>query len=272
LFDLRRYPFENGDYPPSQSPSSFNLKKVQKTIASAASGNWQRWRRSGRPTCGGWSVLILVDNSLIQHRLALMSAASQQRPGQRAAEAISRLWWLMLLRGVLLALLGLYAVLQPAVTLAALTQLLGAFALVDGVLAAIAGAMGWTDSRWKTWFRAAVGIVIGLFVLSHPVLVGAIAVTTIVILLAIQCIAAGIAEVVVAIRERREIEGEGWLILSGGLSIILGLLLLASPFMAGLTLVRVVGAFAIVAGIALIVIAFRIRKLGKSLEQFGEAK
>ncbi|CAN0377313.1 unnamed protein product, partial [Ectocarpus sp. 4 AP-2014] len=116
-----------------------------------------------------------------------------------------------------------------------------------------------------TILRGVIGIAAGLFVISHPAWVGVLAVTTTVILLAIQSIIGGGLEIVAAVRERKQIEGEWWLIASGLLSIVFGGILLASPLLAGALLVRVLGVFAILAGITIIVAAFRIHSFGKRL-------
>lgn len=198
-----------------------------------------------------------------------MSEATLQSPRSRVAEEISSLWWLVLLRGILLVIVGIYALSRPGMTLVAFTQLLGAFALVDGVFAVVAGIMGWAESRGWTILRGVLGILIGIFVLGHPVVVGAIAATILVFVLAFQSIAGGVLEIIVAIRERKQIEGEGWLILTGVLSIIFGVILLMAPFASSLMLIRIVGAFAICFGVALAVLSFRVRKLGKALASEG---
>ena len=69
----------------------------------------------------------------------------------------------------------------------------------------------------------------------------------------------GALEIIAAIQDRKQIEGEGWLILGGGLAIAFGILLLIAPVAFGLMFVRVLGAFAIVYGVSLISLALRVR-------------
>lgn len=187
-------------------------------------------------------------------------------PGDRAVLAqVASLWWAPLLRGIMLVALGGYALLTPGVTLVAYTTVLAVFAVLDGVIAVVAGAVGWAESRWWAIARGVVGIVAGLFVMAHPALVGVIAVTLLVALLAVQAIIGGVAEIVAAIRERDAIEGEWWLVLGGVLSVLLGVILLARPVLAGAALIQVLGVFAVIAGVALIVAAFRLRRFGRGL-------
>jgi uncharacterized membrane protein HdeD (DUF308 family) len=188
-----------------------------------------------------------------------MTATPLETAKERTSDVISRLWWLILLRGILLLVLGLYALARPGMTLVVFTQVLAVFVLADGVLALLAGIFGWTESRLWMIVRGALAILVGVFVLGHAAVVGMIAATILVFVFAFQAIVGGVLEIVVAIRERKEIEGEGWLIVGGVLSIIFGLILLASPLMSSLILIRILGAFAIVFGVALIVNSFRVR-------------
>ncbi len=193
------------------------------------------------------------------------SSGTRNTSREAVAGLIFRLWWLILLRGILLVVVGVYAISRPDMTLLAWTQVLGVFVLADGVLAVVAGIMGWTVSRVWTIVRGALGILIGMFVLGHPILVGTITAMAVVFVIAFQLIAGGVLEVIVAIRERKEIQGEGWLILGGLLSIVFGGILLMAPLASSLTLIRVLGMFAICFGIALIFNSFRMRRLGKTL-------
>ena len=67
-------------------------------------------------------------------------------------------------------------------------------------------------------------------------------------------------------REGHRERGEGWIILSGALSVLFGLLVLMAPLSFGLLVVRILGGFAIFFGVSLIVFAFRLRGLGKQLK------
>jgi len=194
-----------------------------------------------------------------------MSEESFASPRQRVAEAISAVWWLILLRGILLLVLGGYALFRPEMTVLALTKVLGIFVLIDGVLAILAGILGWTHSRIWAILRGILAIVIGIFVFGHAAVVAGITAMVIVFVLAAYSIASGILEIVAAIRERKEIEGEGWLILSGVLSIIFGLILAAAPLTSSMILIRILGVFALCFGIVLIALAFRAKNLAKNL-------
>jgi uncharacterized membrane protein HdeD (DUF308 family) len=198
-----------------------------------------------------------------------MSDLTAVSPRQQVAEAIGSLWWLPLLRGVMLIILGGYALFRPGMTVVALTQVVGIFVIADGILAIVAGILGQTPSRGWTIVRGVIAILIGIFVFGHAVAVAGITATVVLYVIAFGAIVTGVLEVMAAIQERKEIEGAGWLLLGGVLAILFGVLLLIAPLAFGELVVRVLGAYAIIYGIALAVLAFRVRSLGKAL---GEAR
>jgi uncharacterized membrane protein HdeD (DUF308 family) len=74
-----------------------------------------------------------------------------------------------------------------------------------------------------------------------------------------------------AIQLRKEIEGEGWLILSGILSILFGIIVFAQPGIGIATLMMIISIFAILVGILLIVLSLKLRKSGKLIGEKAEA-
>jgi uncharacterized membrane protein HdeD (DUF308 family) len=195
-----------------------------------------------------------------------MSEMNLAQARDRAASAVRAIWWLTLVRGILLILLGCYALFSPGMTVVALTRVIGLFLILEGFLAVWAGVSGQTSTRLWTIVRGVLLILAGLFFFSQPVLMAAIKLTVVIWLIAASFVASGVAEIYTAIRDRKQIEGEGWLILGGVLAIIFGLILVGCPLSAGLLLVRVVGVFAAIAGIALIAAAFRLRNFGQRLK------
>lgn len=194
-----------------------------------------------------------------------MSDVPENSPGLHVAQALGRLWWLPLVRGILLLLLGAYALFRPGMTMVALTQVVGVFIVIDGILAVIAAAIGEVPSRGWVIVRGILEVLVGVFVFANPLIVAGITATVLIYALAFSSILFGVMEIVAAIQDRKQIQGEGWLILAGVLTVLFGIVLLAAPIAFGLFMVRVLGFFAIVSGIVLIVFAFRLRGLGKGL-------
>jgi uncharacterized membrane protein HdeD (DUF308 family) len=172
---------------------------------------------------------------------------------------LSRYWWTTLLRGIAWIVFGLIVLAMPGVSLVVLTLLVGAFLLVDGVTRIISGIGGHSTSEhwWVLLLTGAAGIVVGVLTFVDP----AMTALALLLYLAVWAIATGLLEIVVAIQVRREITGEGWLVLSGVLSVAFGVLLMVRPGVGILSLLWLVAGYAIVFGALLIVLSFRMRHL-----------
>jgi uncharacterized membrane protein HdeD (DUF308 family) len=172
---------------------------------------------------------------------------------------LSRYWWTTLLRGTAWIAFGLIVFTLPGVSLVALTILVGAFLLVDGVARIISGIGGHGTSEhwWVLLLTGAAGVVVGLLTFVDP----AMTALALLLYLAVWAIATGLLEIVVAIQVRREITGEGWLVLSGLLSVAFGVLLVVRPGAGILSVLWLVAAYAIAFGALLIVLSFRMRRL-----------
>ena len=174
-----------------------------------------------------------------------------------ATAELSRWWWTFILRGVLAILFGIVAFISPPATIAVLVLLFGAWALVDGAFDIVAALQHRTMDRswWLTILEGIVGIVAGLLALAFP----GIAASALLVLIAAWSIVTGVIEVALAIRLREQITGELWLAIAGLLSIAFGVLLFLFPAAGALTIVWIIGAFAIAFGISLIALGWRLR-------------
>ena len=164
-------------------------------------------------------------------------------------------WWALLLRGIAAVLFGLAAIFWPGLTLFVLVVFFGAYALVDGVFAIVAGIRGSGGRRWLLLAEGALGVLAGLVAFFYP------GITALVLLyvIAFWAIFTGVLKVVMAVSLRREVENEWLMVLSGVLSILFGGILAVLPGVGLLSLVWLVGIYAIVFGAALIVLGFRVR-------------
>lgn len=175
----------------------------------------------------------------------------------------SQNWWVLLVRGLAAIVFGVLAWLLPGISLATLVLFFGAYALLDGILGvwhAIAGRKVHED-WWVLLLWGLVGIGVGILTFLAP------GVTALVLLfyIAIWAIAKGVLEIVAAIRLRSEIQNEWLLILGGLLSVVFGILLMVQPGAGALTLLWLIATYAIIFGVVLIVLAFRVRAFGKQL-------
>ena len=171
--------------------------------------------------------------------------------------ALAKNWWLLLLRGIAAVLFGVLALGWPGLTLLTLILLYGTFALVDGVVAIIAAVTGGAPAaRWWLAIVGLLGIGVGALTFIWP------GVTALILLFFIGgwALATGVFQIVGAIRLRKEIENEWLLILSGVISVLFGLGVLLYPGAGALALIWVIGAYAIIAGVLYIGLAFRLKK------------
>jgi uncharacterized membrane protein HdeD (DUF308 family) len=174
------------------------------------------------------------------------------------ANMLARNWWAVALRGVIAILFGLAALFLPGITVTVLVLLFGAYALVDGIFTLIAGIRRAAEhrSRWLTLImEGLLGIIAGIIALVWP----GVAQFGLLWVIAAWAILTGILEIAAAIRLRREIQGEAWLVLSGLASLVFGVLLLVWPVAGILALIWLIGAYGIVFGVLLLVLAFRLR-------------
>ena len=165
-------------------------------------------------------------------------------------------WWALLVRGLAAVFFGLAALFWPGLTLLVLITFFGAYALVDGIFALVAGLRGSeARRRWLLLAEGVLGVLAGLITFFWP------GITALVLLyiIAFWAIFTGILEVMIAISLRREIENEWLMALSGVLSILFGLVLAVLPGVGLLSLVWLMGIYALVFGIALVVLGFRVR-------------
>jgi uncharacterized membrane protein HdeD (DUF308 family) len=170
---------------------------------------------------------------------------------------LSRNWWVFLIRGVAAILFGIGAFVWPGLTIAVLVLMFGAYALVDGIFAIIAGiaARNQVERWWMMVIVGLAGIATGVLTFLWP------GMTALVLLyfIAAWAIVTGIFQIAAAIRLRKEIEGE-WLLALGGIaSVIFGVLLILMPGAGALASIWIIGSYAIIFGILMIGLAFRLR-------------
>ena len=173
-------------------------------------------------------------------------------------DLMSKIWWAILIRGLVGIAFGVLAFAMPGLTLASLVLLFGVFAVVGGlfeIVGAISGR-GKTDDWWVWLLQGIVGVAVGILTFRAP----SITALALLFFIAIWALATGVLQIVAAIRLRREIRGEGWLIVSGLASIALAIILMANPAAGALGLVLYIGATALITGVVMVWLAVRLRK------------
>ena len=174
---------------------------------------------------------------------------------QPALPMLAGTWWALLLRGIAALLFGLAALFWPGVTLLVLIVFFGAYAIVDGVLAIVAGIWGSEGSRWLLLAEGVLSVLAGLVVFFWP------GMTALVLLFLISAwaILTGLLKVIMAIAFRRKVENAWLMGLSGVISVLFGVVLAVLPGAGLLSLLWLLGIYALILGVALIGLGFRAR-------------
>ncbi|HEX2621963.1 MAG TPA: HdeD family acid-resistance protein [Phototrophicaceae bacterium] len=176
--------------------------------------------------------------------------------------AMSKSWWVFLLRGILSILFGITALIMPGLTLATLIIVFGVYAVIDGV-ATIFYAFSTRQSDENWWMHlleGIIGIIAGVLIVTWP----GITAITLILVIAFWAIMTGIMQIAAAIRLRKEIDNEFWLGLSGLLSIIFGILAFRFPGDGALALIWLIGIYAIVFGGFFIGLALKLRGMNQT--------
>ena len=164
-------------------------------------------------------------------------------------------WWVLLVRGIAAVLFGLAALFWPGLTLFVLIVFFGAYVLVDGIFALVAGIRGSGSRRWLLLAEGVIGVLAGLIALFWP----GMSALVLMYVIAAWAVSTGILKVVMALSLRREIDNEWLMVLSGVLSVLFGVILAVLPGAGLLALVWLIGIYAVIFGVGLIVLAFRVR-------------
>jgi uncharacterized membrane protein HdeD (DUF308 family) len=176
---------------------------------------------------------------------------------------MQRYWWVLALRGLIAVIFGVAALTWPGLTVLVLVAIFGAYALVDGIIAVIVSLQERNSLRrwWVLLLEGIVGILIGIATFLWP------GITAIVLLslIAVWAIITGIFEIAEAFSGHGT-PGQEWAIgIAGILSIVLGILLIAQPGAGLLTIALLIGIYAIIFGIMLIIRAFQFRSAHPAL-------
>ena len=175
---------------------------------------------------------------------------------------------MLMLKGVLLILFGIMAILNPGITLTVFVVWFAIFMMFDGVISLIGVFSNWNteEDKWLLVAEGVLSLLLGFLVYRAPETF----VSFIAFLISFWAIFLGISRIALAIQLRKEIQGEGWLILSGILSILFGVIVFAQPGIGIATLMTIISIFAILIGILLIVLSLKLRKSGKLIAEKAE--
>jgi len=174
-----------------------------------------------------------------------------------------RTWWVFLIGGLASLLFGILAFVKPGIALLVLAIFFAAAILVDGafnILGAIQNRE--KDGWWVMLLIGILGVGVGAYALMNP----PVSMLAFVYIVALQAILLGVFLLMLGYRVRKATSREWILYVTGALSVLFGILVVARPVAGSLTIVYLIASWAVVIGALKLAFAFRIRKLPGELE------
>ena len=178
-------------------------------------------------------------------------------------------WWLVALRGLLGVIFGIVALVMPVATILAIVLLFSAYMLVDGGFSLYAAVRA--IRRRDSWGMPLIHGILNITIAAIAFLWPGITVLAFVLLLAAWSIVSGCLMIAGAYKVDGR-HGRGWLAFGGVVSLLFGFLMILAPLLGAVVLTWWLGAYSLVFGVALIVLAFRLRSQRRRQSSLDSAK
>lgn len=169
----------------------------------------------------------------------------------------TRNWKWMIVRGIVSILFGIGAILYPFTAVKALAIFFGAYVFADGIFAIVSIFTSGFARRhfWSFLIEGIAGIATGIITFFLP----EVTLFALVILVASWAFVTGIFEIISAIKLRKIIDGEFFMIISGLLSIIFAVIVFLIPGAGLVFMIYLIGIYALMFGIMMVFIGFSMR-------------
>ena len=157
--------------------------------------------------------------------MAAASSDEVQQVREAFAGALRRHWGLFLFEGIVLVILGVLAVMAPAIASVAATLFFGWLLLISGIVGLFTTFRArQAPGFWWSLISAAAGIVAGVLLIGWP-LIGRLSLTAVLIAF---LFVEGVVSIMYALEHRNALTGRwGWMLASGILDVVLGVILFA---------------------------------------------
>jgi uncharacterized membrane protein HdeD (DUF308 family) len=182
---------------------------------------------------------------------------------------VGRHWGWVLFFGIITVLAGILALAWPGRTVVVLAVLFGVQLVVAGIFRFVAALATDDETGATRVLLALLGVlsfIVGLYALRHIL----VTIATLALLLGIFWIVNGAIEVFAALSHRR-MQGRGWTIFMGLLSVVAGVVVLVYPGISLVTLAVVLGVWLLVFGAMEVGLAFRLRSAGQAAARIATA-
>lgn len=224
-------------------------------------GRTQGSRTSGVASARRYKGRIAVDSLRLKRKTRMESTMTNTSSTDNAKldamnDMLANNWWAVGLRGIIAILFGIAAFAMPLVTMLSLVMVFAAFSLVDGIFGIIMAVRG--ARKGERWVWLLLNGILGLAACAVAILWPGITVLAFVFLVAAWALISGIFMLISAFRLKID-HGRIWLATGGIASVVLGILLTISPFVGALVLTFWIGAHALVLGVTLLMLAYKLR-------------
>ena len=172
-------------------------------------------------------------------------------------EQVQKKWWLLLLRGILAVVFGLIALFSPGIVLITLLLYFGILAVFSGLFLIIEGIAIKGEDRGLRIIEGIVSLIFGLLFIFMPGFV----LSFVMYFVAFWAIIGGLMQIIYAVKLRKVIPNEWLAILNGIITLVFGILVLLNILAGAQALVMVFGAYAILSGILMIGLSFRVKSM-----------
>jgi len=200
----------------------------------------------------------------------MANSAILSRLGSDAQVLCKRTWWVFLVGGIASVIFGVLAFINPGIALLVLATFFAAAVLVDGAFNIVGAIQNRDKDGW--WIMLLLGIfelAVGGYALANP----PVKMMAFILLVAFEAIVLGVFMVTLGYKVRQATRREWILYLTGALSILFGLTVIANPAVGGLSIIYVVASWAIVIGTLKIFFGFKVKNLPERVgERFGSLR
>jgi uncharacterized membrane protein HdeD (DUF308 family) len=185
------------------------------------------------------------------------------------SDAAKQVWWYPVVRGLIAVVLGIVVMANPSASVLFLVRVVGIFVVIDGIVGIVDGfrlrSVPDGGSGWRLTLGV-LGVLGGAVLLFWP----AATVSILTIIVGIWAVVAGVLATIAAM-SLRSIPGSGWGwgLFWGLVTLVFGLVLMFSPDSSVAVLAWIIGLYAVLSGVILVIAGFVLRSLGKRAAELG---
>ena len=170
----------------------------------------------------------------------------------------------MTIKGILLILFGLVALLYPGEVITTIVLYLGLIIFIEGVLFII-GAI-YNKKRQKAWelwmLEGIMDTIIGLFFIIYP----GLTLKVFIIIIGIWAVMLGVYQLITYFTLKAPPRNRFFYLINGLLAILMGVFMISNPFDGGKFITVTVGIFSLIFGVMLTVTSIKMREAVKKVE------